>query len=179
MSQLVILGRDGVINQVVEGSVLSPEDFQAIPGSLEAIARLNHAGLRIAVATNQPGIARSLLDIETLDAIHSHLQQRLARVGGHLDGIFICPHDSIEKCDCHKPATGLLQAISERFSSPLGEPPFIGDDLADMDAARRAGAIPMLVRSGQGIATLKTLPDNEAVFVSEDLAHAVEHLLSP
>jgi len=179
MSQLVILGRDGVINQVVEGGVLSPEDFQAIPGSLEAIARLNHAGLHIAVATNQPGIARNLLNIETLDEIHARLQQLLARVGGHLDGIFICPHDSTEKCDCHKPATGLLRAISERFSSPLGETPFIGDDPADMDAARNAGAIPMLVRSGRGIATLKTLPDDEAVFVSEDLAHAVEHLLSP
>lgn len=184
MEQLVIIGRDGVINEVVEGGVLTPEQFQPIPGSLEAIARLNYSGLRVAMASNQPALDNNgPLAIDTLNAIHARLQQLLSRVGGHLDGLFVCPHDGPTSCDCHKPEIGLLQAISSRFSQPLDQAVLIGDDPADIDAATRVGATPMLVLTGHGKETFGTLPDNRPdhadIFVADDLAHAVEHLLRP
>lgn len=87
---LVILDRDGVINQDSDQYIKSPEEWIPIPGSLEAIARLNHAGFLVAVATNQSGLARGLIDLDTLNAMHAKMREQLARVGGHVDGIFFC-----------------------------------------------------------------------------------------
>ncbi len=178
MTQLVILGRDGVINQVVDGGVLSPEQFQPIPNSLEAIARLNHAGIPVAVASNQQALADNCLSIEQLNGIHAHLQQLLSRVGGHIDGLFVCPHANSEHCGCRKPATGMLTEIASRFGVSLDQAVMIGDDPGDIEAARQSGATPVLVRTGHGAQTLDgPVSSTETLFVADDLAHAVEHLL--
>ncbi len=177
MAQLIILGRDGVINEIVEGGLLQPDQLQPIPGSLEAIARLNHAGWRVALAGNRPELADGRLDMDGLDAIHGRLQQLLIRVGAHLDGLFLCPHAPDAGCDCRKPAPGLLQAASERLAVPLERTWLIGDDTADVGAARAAGARPVLVRTGRGRQTEAQLADDPDLFIADDLAHAVEHLI--
>ena len=116
---LVVLDRDGVINQDSDAYIKSPEEWIPIPGSLEAIARLNHAGIQVAVASNQSGIGRGLFAIEDLNAMHAKLQRLLARVGGHVDAIFFCPHTPDAGCNCRKPRPGLLHAIAQRFELRL------------------------------------------------------------
>lgn len=176
MPQLVILGRDGVINRTVPRGVLSPDDFIPLPGSLEAIARLNHAGIPVAVTSNQPALADGSLTIETLNAVHGRLQQLLARVGGHVDGLFTCPHAPDSDCDCRKPRIGMLEEITARFDTPPGDSVMIGDDLVDIEAGRRAGAAVMLVRTGRGEETAQRLGE-DVPFTADDLADAVEQLL--
>lgn len=177
MTGLVIVGRDGVLNQIVEGGLLRPEQWRSIPGSLEAIGRLNHAGYRVVLASNRPELDDGRLDMDGLNALHAHLQQLLMRVGGHLDGLFICPHAPDAGCDCRKPATGLLRAASERLSLPLRQAWMIGDDPEDIQAARAAGAHAILVRTGRGADTEARLKSDPSLVVTDDLAHAVEHLL--
>ena len=179
MNQLVILGRDGVINLVIEGGVQSAEQFEPIPGSLEAIARLNHSGFHVAVATNQPGVARGQIDIEAVNAIHSRMHQLLSRVGGHIDGLFICPHDDDAQCQCRKPGRGMLDEISKRFQTPLDEALLIGDELSDIQAAMAVNCPSVLVLTGKGQATVDYLPDNAGIPVADNLAQAVEKLLRP
>ena len=175
MSRLVILGRDGVINRYLAQSVSSPDAFEPLPGSLEAIARLNHAGLKVAVATNQPGIASGLFDLDALNAVHARMHQMLGRVGGHIDGIFVCPHAPDAGCDCHKPAPGLLLTIGARFSAPLQSVPVIGRGAADVSAARQVEAIPILIDT-EGPA--EDQADLHAIPRFKDLSQAVEHMLT-
>ena len=125
---LVILDRDGVINQDSDAYIKSPEEWIPIPGSLEAIARLNHAGILVAVASNQSGLGRGLFDLDTLNAMHAKFHQALGRAGGHVDGIFFCPHTPQDGCDCRKPRPGLLHAISQRIADD-GDP--VAADLAE------------------------------------------------
>ena len=179
MNQLVILGRDGVINQVIEGGVQSAEQFEPIPGSLEAIARLNHSGFHIAVATNQPGLARGQIDIEAVNAIHSRMHQLLSRVGGHIDGLFICPHDADAQCQCRKPGRGLLDEISHRFQTPLEQSLLIGDELSDIEAAMAVNCPSILVLTGKGQVAAACLPDGSDIPMADNLAQAVEKLLRP
>lgn len=182
-SRLVILDRDGVINQDSDNFIKSVEEFVPIPGSLEAIARLNRAGYRVVVATNQSGLARGLLDRATLDAIHASLRQRLAAVGGQLDGIFFCPHGPDEGCDCRKPLPGLMRQIAEKFSIELEGVPVIGDSVRDLQSALAVGAMPILVRTGKGERSLASLGEASVderlrtVPVYRDLAAVVAALL--
>lgn len=176
--RLVILDRDGVINQDSDDYIKSPEEWIPLPGSLEAIARLNQAGFTVAVATNQSGIGRGLYDLETLEAIHAKLHGLLAEQDGHIDGIFFCPHTPEEHCDCRKPAPGLLQQISEHFGVALLGVPMVGDALRDLQAARAVGASPMLVRTGKGMRTLEQGEDLEDVPVFDDLSAAVDAMLT-
>lgn len=176
--RLVILDRDGVINQDSDNYIKSPEEWFPLPGSLEAIVRLNQAGFTVAVATNQSGIGRGLYDLEALDAIHAKLRGLLAELGGHIDGIFFCPHTPDEHCDCRKPAPGLLRQISEHFGAPLLGVPMVGDALRDLQAARAVGASPMLVRTGKGMLTLEQDEDLGDVPVFDNLTAAVDALLS-
>lgn len=176
--RLVILDRDGVINQDSDDYIKSPEEWVPLPGSLEAIARLNQAGFTVAVATNQSGIGRGLYDLETLEAIHAKLHGLLAEQDGHIDGIFFCPHTPEEHCDCRKPAPGLLQQISEHFGVALLGVPMVGDALRDLQAARAVGASPMLVRTGKGMRTLEQGEDLEDVPVFDDLSAAVDAMLT-
>ena len=109
--KLVILDRDGTINEDRDDYVKSPAEWVPIPGSLEAIARLNHAGWHTVIATNQSGLARGLLDISALNAIHARMNRELAEVGGRIDAVFFCPHTASEQCECRKPAPGLMRNV--------------------------------------------------------------------
>jgi D-glycero-D-manno-heptose 1,7-bisphosphate phosphatase len=174
--KLVILDRDGTINHDSDNFVKSLEEWRPIEGSLEAIARLTQADYRIAVATNQSGIARGLFDTATLIAIHNNLQRAVAQVGGRIDAFFFCPHAADSACECRKPKPGMLLEIARRFNVSLETVYMVGDALRDLEAAAGAGAKPVLVLTGKGKKTQKEgkLPPGTAVF--EDLAAFAEHL---
>jgi D-glycero-D-manno-heptose 1,7-bisphosphate phosphatase len=177
LPKLVILDRDGVINQDSDDYIKSADEWIPISGSLEAIARLNHAGVQVAVASNQSGIGRGLFTPEDLNQMHAKLQRALARLGGHIDGVFFCPHTPEDRCECRKPAPGLLRSISLRFGLPLTTVPFIGDTKTDVDAALAAKAQPILVRTGKGLRTRANHPELLSLPWFNDLADAVDHLL--
>ncbi|RZS78226.1 D-glycero-beta-D-manno-heptose 1,7-bisphosphate 7-phosphatase [Pigmentiphaga kullae] len=152
--KLVVLDRDGVINQDSPDFVKSPDEWIPLPGALEAIARINQAGYRVVVATNQSGLGRGLFDAATLNAIHAKLRAALAKHGGAIDAIFICPHAPDEGCDCRKPLPGLYREIARRFESDLHGVPSVGDSARDLEAAAAAGCTPWLVLTGNGPKTL-------------------------
>ncbi len=176
--KLIILDRDGVINYEREQFIKSPDEWRPIPGSLEAIARLNHAGFRVVVATNQSGLGRRLLDTATLISIHEKLHKALAQVGGRIDAVFFCPHTADANCDCRKPKPGMLVDIGQRFGVELTGVPCIGDSLRDLQAAEACGAQPILVLTGKGEKTLRdgNFPKNTIIF--PDLAFAATALLA-
>ncbi len=175
--KLVILDRDGVINFDSDEYIKSPTEWRAIPGSLEAIARLNQNGYQVAVATNQQAVARGLIDVRMLNTIHQKLHLSALAVGAHINAIFFCPHAVDEFCDCRKPRPGMLTAIGKRFGVSLKGVPMVGDALRDMQAAFEVGCAPYLVRTGKGEKTLATggLPPGTQVF--NNLASVVEQLL--
>ena len=150
MIKLIILDRDGVINFDSDLYIKSPEEWQPIPGSLEAIARLTQNGWHIAVATNQAGIGRGLFDMATLNAIHAKLHRSVAQAGGRIEAIFYCPDTSESNSPCRKPNPGMNIAIGERFNVPLANVPSVGDSLRDLQAAHAVGARPILVLTGKG-----------------------------
>lgn len=127
MKPLVILDRDGVINEDSDEYVKSLAEWIPIPGSIEAIARLSKAGVTVVVATNQSGIGRGLFDLDDLEAMHARLNELVLEQGGELSGIFYCPHAPEDDCHCRKPAPGLLDAISTEFNRDLTGVPLIGD----------------------------------------------------
>ena len=176
--KLIVLDRDGVINHDSEKFIKSPDEWRPIPGSLEAIARLNHAGYRVVVATNQSGVARGLLNIGTLNAIHEKMHKALAVAGGRVDAIFYCPHSAEACCECRKPKAGMLKEIGIRFGADLTGVPVVGDGLRDLKAAELVGAQPMLVLTGKGERTLREggFPKNTLIF--PDLAFATSALLA-
>lgn len=174
--KLVILDRDGVINYDSVEFIKKPEEWKPIPGSLEAIARLNQAGHRVVVATNQSGIGRGLLDMTTLNAIHNKMHKALAHVGGRIDAVFYCPHAQDANCNCRKPRAGLLEDIARRFNVDLAGVPCIGDSLRDLQAAAQVEALPLLVLTGKGKATAAAggLPANTRMYA--DLSEAVKSI---
>lgn len=176
--KLVILDRDGVINYDSAQFIKSPAEWKPIPGSLEAIAKLNQAGYHVVVATNQSGIGRGLFDMDTLNAIHGKMHRALQAVGGHIDAVFYCPHPADSKCDCRKPKPGMFERIGSCFNIDVAGTPSVGDSLRDLQAAVAAGGKPMLVLTGKGEKTRDegNLPEGTLIFA--DLAAAVEHLLA-
>ncbi len=176
--RLIVLDRDGVINHDSDQFIKSPDEWTPIPGSLEAIARLNQAGYRVVVATNQSGIGRGLFDIGTLNAIHNKMHRALAQVGGRIDAVFFCPHTGDSQCECRKPRAGMLQEIGRRFGVDLTGVPALGDGLRDLQAAETVGAQPMLMLTGKGEKTLRVggFPANTVIF--PDLAFAAAALIS-
>ena len=148
--KLVILDRDGTINQDSDQYIKSPAEWKPIPGSLEAIARLTQGGWRIVVATNQSGIARGLFDMSTLNAIHAEMHRVVNLAGGRIDAIFFCPHAADSNCECRKPKPGLLREIGSRLDIELAGVPVIGDSRKDVEAAAAVGAKPYLVLTGKG-----------------------------
>ncbi|MBK5937948.1 D-glycero-beta-D-manno-heptose 1,7-bisphosphate 7-phosphatase [Halochromatium roseum] len=176
--KLVILDRDGVINYDSEDYIKSADEWYPIPGSLEAIARLNNAGISVAVATNQSAVARGLCDLDDINAIHQALRTRLSAVGGRVEVIAFCHHGPSNGCECRKPLPGLLREIRRRTGFPLSGTPMIGDSRRDLEAALGVGAQPILVRTGNGEKTEQLLPPALAeVPVFDDLAAAVDALL--
>lgn len=178
--KLVILDRDGVINQDSDAYIKSPEEWIPIDGSLEAIAKLSQAGFTIAVATNQSGISRQFFDHYTLARIHQKMCDAVELAGGILSGVFYCPHGPDEGCRCRKPGTGLLEAISLEFNTPLADVPLVGDSLKDIQAAKQMNCRPILVETGKGLQTLKAGSQSIAlddVPVVGDLAAAAKFIL--
>lgn len=169
--KLVVLDRDGVINVDREGEyVTCADEWEPLPGSLEAVARLNQAGYRVVLASNQSGLARGYFDIEDLNGIHDKMHRLLAENGGHVDAVFFCPHGPRQRCRCRKPKPGLLEDIAARYRVDLANVPVVGDKRADLEAARAAGAIPILVRTGYGETTLKELGRFDGLTIYSDLA---------
>lgn len=175
--KLVILDRDGVINADSDAFVKSPDEWLPLPGSLEAIARLHHAGWRVFIATNQSGIARGLFNEEALGAIHEKMHAALASQGAGIAGVAVCPHGPDDGCACRKPKPGLYLLIAERSGQPLHGVPIIGDSFRDLEAARAVGARPILVLTGKGGRTLAERPELADGEVYDDLAAAVDALL--
>ena len=169
--KLVILGRDGTLNRYRDDHVKAPEELDPLPGAMEAVARLNHAGWHTVLATNQAGIGRGLLDMASLNAVHLRLNQLLAEKGGRLDAAFFCPHTPEEGCDCRKPRPGLIHQIAERFDVALAAVHMVGASLRDLQTALAAGCVPHVVLSGP----LGALPDAERDALLADLPQARVH----
>jgi D-glycero-D-manno-heptose 1,7-bisphosphate phosphatase len=170
--KLVILDRDGVINYDSAEFIKKPAEWKPLPGSLEAIARLNQDGYRVVVATNQSGIGRGLFDMAALNAIHEKMHKALGLAGGRIDAVFYCPHAQDANCNCRKPKPGLLEDIAHRFNTELADVPCIGDSLRDLQAAAAVGAQPILVLTGKGAQTAASggLPPNTRTYANLDAA---------
>ena len=171
--KLVILDRDGTINTESADFIKSPEEWMPLPGALEAIARLNHAGWHVVVASNQSGLGRGLFDVASLNAMHAKMYKMLAAVGGRIDAVFYCPHTPDDKCHCRKPEPGLFEQIGERYGIDLKGVAVVGDALRDVVAGASAGCEPHLVLTGNGAAYRgrdlpETFPANTRVH--EDLS---------
>jgi len=175
--KLIILDRDGVINKDRSDGVRSPAQWEPLPGSLEAIARLTKAGYQLAVATNQSGIARGQLDLDTLYAIHRKMHEMVVEAGGHIDLIVFCPHSDANECQCRKPMPGMLYTINERLNVDLTDVHMVGDSLRDLQAAMAVGAMPVLVRTGKGMQTVESNKGLDHIPAFDDLAAFVDHLL--
>lgn len=174
--KLIILDRDGVINQDSDLYIKSPEEWIPLPGSLEAIGRLNQWGYRVVVATNQSGIGRGLFGMDTINAIHDKMIKAASLAGGRIDSIFFCPHAAESTCDCRKPRPGMLREVAMRYNTALMGVPAVGDSLRDLQAAAAVGAQPILVLTGKGARTHDhpDLPRETLVF--HDLAAAAAHI---
>ncbi|MGZ8226642.1 MAG: D-glycero-beta-D-manno-heptose 1,7-bisphosphate 7-phosphatase [Methylococcaceae bacterium] len=177
MSRFVLLDRDGVINHDSDAFIKSPDEWLPIDGSLEAIALLNSQGYKVAVITNQSGLARGLFDEITLEKIHAKMRRMAAEKGGHIDAIYFCPHGADSQCNCRKPKPGLLQLFANDKQVDLTSTVFIGDSFRDIHAAIAAGAKPVLVKTGKGQKTLTDHPEL-TVPVFENLYDAAKHLVS-
>lgn len=181
--KLVILGRDGILNDFRDDHVKAPEEWTPIPGALEAVARLNHAGWHAVVATNQSGIGRGMIDMASVNAVHAHMLRRLMAVGGRIDAVFFCPHTPGDGCDCRKPLPGLMRDIAKRYGIDPKHVPMVADTLRDLQAAQAAGCEPHLVLSGRA-ATLDAAQIRQLVEqvphtqVHVDLAAFADHLLT-
>jgi D-glycero-D-manno-heptose 1,7-bisphosphate phosphatase len=175
-TRLIVLDRDGVINQDSDLYIKSPDEWVPLPGSLEAIARLNQWGWRVVVCTNQSGIGRGLFGMDTLNAIHDKMIKAAAHAGGSIDAVFFCPHTNADACECRKPKPGMLREIAARYNLDLAGVPVVGDSLRDLQSAVAVGARPMLVLTGKGRKTQldPALPEGTPVFA--DLAAAVKSL---
>ena len=176
--RLVILGRDGILNVYREDHVKSPDEWQPVPDALEAVARLNHAGWHVVVATNQSGIGRGLLDMAALNAINDKMYRALAQLSGRIDALFYCPHPAEANCACRKPKPGMFEDIAQRFNTDLAGVPSVGDSLRDLQASAAVGCQPILVLTGKGRKTQAAggLPKNTRVY--EDLAAAVRAIIA-
>lgn len=180
--KLIILGRDGILNEFREDHIKAPEEWVAVPGALEAVSRLNHAGWHVVVATNQSGIGRGMIDMAAVNAVHAHMLYRLQALGGRIDAVFFCPHTPEDECDCRKPLPGMMLDIGRRYGVDLRLVPMVGDTLRDLQAAQAAGCEPHLVRSGRAAALdagqlANWVEQVPGTFVHSDLGELATHLL--
>lgn len=145
MDKVILLDRDGVINQDSNAYIKSVDEFIFLPGSVDALVRLTQAGYRIGVATNQSGIARGYYDVAMLEKIHAHLLYHVRQAGGDIVAIEYCPHHPDMHCACRKPMPGMLHALAQRLHCSLKEVAFVGDKLTDLQVALAVQAEPIVV----------------------------------
>jgi D-glycero-D-manno-heptose 1,7-bisphosphate phosphatase len=180
--KIVILGRDGTLNEYREDHVKAPEEWVTVPGALEAVARLNHAGWHVVVATNQAGIGRGMIDMASVNAVHAHMNRLLQQQGGRIDAVFFCPHTPEQQCECRKPLPGMMLDILRRYGVDAAQVPMVGDTLRDMLAAQAAGCVPHLVRTGRAAELDEDMLQRirtqvPTVTVHRDLGAFADHLL--
>jgi D-glycero-D-manno-heptose 1,7-bisphosphate phosphatase len=180
--KLIILGRDGILNEFREDHIKEPEEWVAVPGALEAVSRLNHAGWHVVVATNQSGIGRGMIDMSSVNAVHAHMMRKLQALGGRIDAVFFCPHTAHDHCECRKPMPGMMLDIGRRYGVDLATVPMVCDTLRDLQAAQAAGCEPHLVRSGRAAALdagqlAHLIEQVPGTVVHTDLAELATHLL--
>jgi D-glycero-D-manno-heptose 1,7-bisphosphate phosphatase len=179
--KLVILDRDGTINFDSDEYIKTPDEWRPLPGALEAIARLNHAGWHVAVASNQSGLGRGLFDVEALNAIHAKMHKALSALGGRIDAVFYCPHSPDEGCQCRKPLPGLFEQIGERFNVDLRTTHVVGDTQRDLHAGVVVGCHPHLVLTGKAeVLRGRPLPEDypPGTRVHHDLAAFADWLVT-
>jgi D-glycero-D-manno-heptose 1,7-bisphosphate phosphatase len=182
--KLIIIDRDGTINVERPDFVKTADEWVPLPGALEAVARLNHAGWHVVVASNQSGLGRGLFDVAALNAMHSKMHKLLAVQGGKIDGVFYCPHTPTEGCTCRKPLPGLFEQIIERYGLDVDSVQqrihTVGDSVRDLQAGAKAGCVPHLVLTGngakyKGVALPIDFPAGTQVHA--DMAAFAEHIL--
>jgi D-glycero-D-manno-heptose 1,7-bisphosphate phosphatase len=176
--KLLIIDRDGVINEESDRVVKSAGDWVAIPGSIEAIARASQAGLRCVVISNQPAIGQGTLTMDELNHVHDRMLQAIVQHGGRIEAILFCPHLPADGCDCRKPGSGLIVQLAERTRVPYRDMALIGDRDTDLEAARAVGVRAILVRTGRGTATAAALDNLRDVPVFDNLAAAVDAVIA-
>ena len=180
--KVIILDRDGVINQDSDAFIKTPEEWQPIDGSIKAIAKLSKAGYAVYVLTNQSGIARGLFSLDTLEAIHNKMCGLVKQAGGKINDIYFCPHGPDDNCNCRKPLSGLYKQLSNDVDIHFDQVPSIGDSIRDLEAAILAGAKPVLVLTGKGKTSLKNIQSDinhhlKHTPVFDNLAEYVEQLI--
>lgn len=179
----VFLDRDGTINE--EKNYLHRiDDFQFIAGAPQAIKQLNQAGYPVLVVTNQSGVARGYFSLADVETLHRFLMERLAEIGAHIDGFYICPHHPTagegskrQRCTCRKGEPGLLIKAAREHGIDLSRSYMIGDKPADVEAGEKAGCTPLLVLTGYGREAAQQLPV-QRVLRFADLKEAVDHICS-
>jgi D-glycero-D-manno-heptose 1,7-bisphosphate phosphatase len=181
--KLIILGRDGILNEYRDDHVKAAAEWVPIPGALEAVSRLNHAGWHAVVATNQAGIGRGMIDMASVNLIHGHMNKLMQAQGARLDAVFFCPHTPEDRCECRKPLPGMMLEIGRRYGIDLHQVPVAADTLRDLQAAQAAGCEPHLVRTGRAAALDESQIEQwrqqvPGVRVHADLAALAEHLIA-
>lgn len=176
--KLLVLDRDGVINEDSHGYIKSPDEWHPIPGSLDAISELSRAGWTIVVASNQSAVGRGMIDVAMLNRINAKMHKQVSSAGGRIDAVFFCPHVTEDNCTCRKPKPGLLVEITQRYRLNGMQLMMVGDSLRDLQAVAALDGLPILVRTGNGAKTEEAgnLPANTLVF--DNLAAVAAFLLA-
>lgn len=170
--KLVILDRDGVINEDSDEYIKSADEWIPISGSIEAIAQLTQAGYTVVVATNQSGLGRGLFSQQALEQMHQKMNQLVELAGGYINGIFFCPHRPSDQCSCRKPGTGMLEAIESSFQCSVQNKPFIGDSFKDLEAGVKKGCKPVLVLTGKGAKTKQEIEAKKPLWGKDVLTYS-------
>jgi len=178
--EAVLLDRDGVINLDSPDYILTPEQWLPVPGSLDAIARLTRAGIRIAIVSNQSALGRGTISQDSFNAIHAKMMLAIEQSGGFISHVSYCPHAPDEACSCRKPKPGMVIDSLAACHATADTAIMIGDSLRDMQAAHAAGVAGILVQSGYGDADAilqasRQLMPNISAYA--DLACAVDSIL--
>ena len=176
--KLIILDRDGVINQDSDDYIRSAEEWQPIPGSLEAIAKLNQAGYTVVIITNQSGVGRGYFSSQDLTAMHQKMRALLNKHHGKIDKIYYCPHTPHDNCTCRKPETGMFEQVADDYKIDLPSAINIGDSLRDLQAGQLMGCQNILVKTGKGTKTFKELEKPNNIKVFANLSKAVDYILN-
>jgi len=176
--KLIIIDRDGVINQDSKDYIKSPEEWHPIEGSIEAIAALSQAGFTVAVATNQSAINRGLITEDTLITIHDKMCHLVEEKGGEIDTIVYCPHHPEQACHCRKPEIGMFEQLRVHYQQDLSNTPYIGDSLKDLEAAEKFGLQGILVLTGNGLQTFTEIKHKKTVPIFRNLASAVKAIIN-